>query len=91
VSWNVPTIGLTTATWVPGTSAHTWQATACGGMTIGIKGMMLAAKTMALTGVDLFTDPVHIQKARAEFEQRRGNVVYKPIIGDRKPPLDYRK
>lgn len=91
VSWNVPTIGLTTATWVPGTSAHTWQATACGGMTIGIKGMMLAAKTMALTGVDLFTDPAHIQKARAEFEQRRGNVVYKPIIGDRKPPLDYRK
>jgi aminobenzoyl-glutamate utilization protein B len=87
VSWNVPTIGLTTATWVPGTSAHTWQATACDGMTIGIKGMMLAAKTMALTGVDLFTDPAHIQKARAEFEQRRGNVVYKPVIGDRKPPL----
>jgi aminobenzoyl-glutamate utilization protein B len=91
VSWNVPTIGLTTATWVPGTSAHTWQATACDGMTIGIKGMMLAAKTMALTGVDLFSDPAHIQKARAEFEHRRGNVVYKPIIGDRKPPLDYRK
>ena len=90
VSWNVPTIGLTTATWVPGTSAHTWQATACDGMTIGIKGMMLAAKTMALTGVDLFSDPAHIQKARAEFEQRRGNAVYKPVIGDRKPPLDYR-
>lgn len=91
VSWNVPTIGLTTATWVPGTSAHTWQATACDGMSIGIKGMMLAAKTMALTGLDLFTDPTHIQKARAEFEQRRGNYSYKPIIGDRKPPLDYRK
>ena len=91
VSWNVPTTEFTTATWVPGTAAHTWQATACDGMSIGIKGMMLAAKTMALTGVDLFSDPARIQKARAEFEQRRGNVVYKAIIGDRKPPLDYRK
>ncbi|MBZ5498473.1 MAG: amidohydrolase [Acidobacteriia bacterium] len=91
VSWNVPTIGLTTATWVPGTSAHTWQATACDGMTIGINGMMLAAKTMALTGVDLFSDPAHVQRARAEFEQRKGNISYKPVIGDRKPPLDYRK
>ena len=91
VSWNVPTTEFTTATWVPGTAAHTWQATACDGMSIGIKGMMLAAKTMALTGVNLFTDPAHIQKARAEFERRRGDVVYKPVIGDRKPPLDYRK
>jgi aminobenzoyl-glutamate utilization protein B len=91
VSWNVPTTEITTATWVPGTSAHTWQATACDGMSIGIQGMMLAAKTMALTGLDLFTDPAHIQKARAEFDRRRGDFVYKPVIGDRKPPLDYRK
>jgi aminobenzoyl-glutamate utilization protein B len=91
VSWNVPTTEFTTATWVPGTAAHTWQATACGGMSIGIKGMLLAAKTMALTGVELFTDPAHIQKARAEFDRRRGDIVYKAVIGDRKPPLDYRK
>jgi aminobenzoyl-glutamate utilization protein B len=91
VSWNVPTTEFTAATWVPGTSAHSWQAVACDGMSIGIKGMMLAAKTMALTGVDLFTDPTHIQRARAEFERRRGVFSYKPIIGDRKPPLDYRK
>lgn len=91
VSWNVPTTEFTTATWVPGTSAHTWQATACDGMSIGIKGMMLAAKTMALTGVDLLADPAHIQKARAEFEQRRAGFPYQSIIGDRKPPLDYRK
>ncbi len=91
VSWNVPTTEFTIATWVPGTSAHTWQATACDGTTIGIKGMILAAKTMALTGVDLFVDPALIQKARAEFEQRRAGFAYKPVVGDRKPPLDYRK
>ncbi len=91
VSWNVPTTEFTTATWVPGTSAHTWQATACDGMSIGIKGMIVAAKTMALTGVELFQDPAHIEKARTEFDQRRSDFTYKPVIGDRKPPLDYRK
>lgn len=92
VSWAVPTAGLRTATWVPGTAAHTWQAVAVGGMSIGEKGMITAAKTMAFTAADLFMDPLHINKAREEFEQRRGpNFKYKPLIGDRKPPLDYRK
>jgi len=49
VSWVVPTTGLSAATWVPGTAAHSWQAVAAGGTTIGDKGMMLAAKTLALS------------------------------------------
>jgi aminobenzoyl-glutamate utilization protein B len=54
--------------------------------------MMVAAKSMALTTVDLFTDPSHIQKAKAEFDQKRGpNFVYKTRLADRKPALDYRK
>ncbi len=91
VSWKVPTTEFTTATWVPGTAAHSWQAVACDGMSIGIKGMMVAAKTMALTGMDLFTSPDHLAKARAEFDKRRGGTVYTFKLGDRKPPLDYRK
>jgi aminobenzoyl-glutamate utilization protein B len=92
VSWNVPTVSMTTATFVPGVPAHSWQATACAGGTIGVKGMMVAAKSMALTTMDLFTDPAHIQKARAEFDQKRGpNFVYKTRLADRKPALDYRK
>ena len=35
VSWVVPTVGLSTATWVPGTAAHSWQAVAAAGMSIG--------------------------------------------------------
>src|SRR6185369_9964986 len=54
VSYVVPTVGLDAATWVPGTAAHSWQAVACGGTDIGIKGMMVAAKTMAFTAIDLF-------------------------------------
>ena len=91
VSWTVPTVGLNAATWVPGTPAHSWQATACGGTDIGIKGMMVAAKTLALTGIDLFTDNSIIQKATEEFNKAKGpDFQYKALLGDRKPALNYR-
>lgn len=92
VSWNVPTVGLGTATWVPGTGAHSWQAVAAGGMAIGHKGAMVAARSMALTAVDLFTDPAILTAAKEEFLARRGdNFDYAPLLGNRAPPLDYRK
>jgi aminobenzoyl-glutamate utilization protein B len=92
VSWVVPTAGLRAATWVPGTSAHSWQAIAAGGTSIGSKGMQVAAKTLALTGVDLFLSPQVIAKARQELLERRGkDFEYEALLGDRGPPLDYRK
>lgn len=91
VSWSTPTVGMDAATWVPGTPGHSWQAVAAGGTTIGLKGMIVAAKTLALTGVDLFTQPELLKKAKAEFEQRRGaGFKYEALVGTRKPPLDYR-
>ena len=91
VSWVVPTTGLTTATWVAGTSAHSWQAIAAGGMSIGTKGMMLAAKALALTARDLMLDPALVRGAKAEFDRRRGpEFKYEALLGDRAPPLDYR-
>src|SRR6267142_465178 len=53
----VPAIGLNTATAVPGTPGHSWQNAACAGSSIGRKGMVNAAKTLALTAVDLFNQP----------------------------------
>jgi aminobenzoyl-glutamate utilization protein B len=92
ISWLVPTVGLGAATWVPGTSAHTWQAVAAGGMSIGQKGMLVAAKTMTLTAMDIFKDPSLTDKALEELNKRRGDeFVYKALVGDRKAPLDYRK
>lgn len=91
VSWTVPTVGFTTATWVPGTPAHSWQAVAAGGMSIGRKGMMVAAKTLATTAIDLFQNEKVIADAKAEFEKRRGaDFKYKALVGDRKPALNYR-
>jgi aminobenzoyl-glutamate utilization protein B len=92
VSFIVPTVGFGTATWIPGTSAHSWQAVAAGGTSIGEKGMMVAAKTLTATVIDLFNNQQLIMKAKAEFNNRRGvNFIYKPLLGNRPPALNYRK
>ena len=92
VSFAVPTGGMGSATWVPGTPAHSWQAVAAGGTDIANKGMMVAAKTIALTAIDLFLNPDQIVKAKTELEEKRGkDFKYIPLLGDRKPALDYRK
>lgn len=92
VSWVVPTAQFRAATWVPGTPAHSWQAVACGGTSIGTKGMLVAAKTLALTAVDVFSDPAHVERAKEELVSAQGpDFEYVPLIGDRDPPLDYRK
>jgi aminobenzoyl-glutamate utilization protein B len=92
VSWVVPTAGLSTATWVPGTAAHSWQAVAADGTSIGHKGMMMAAKTLALSIMDVYSNPVLIDNAWKELRSKTGpNFTYESLIGDRAPALDYRK
>ena len=91
VSVAVPTVGLSTATWVPGTAAHSWQSTAASGTTIGYKGAQVAAKTLSLAAIELFENADLRAAARAEFEhQRGGDFRYEALLGDRPPPLDYR-
>jgi aminobenzoyl-glutamate utilization protein B len=91
VSWVTPLATLTTATWIPGTAPHSWQATAAGGMSIGLKGMVVAAKTLALAVAQLYSSPDLIAAAKAEFDKSRGSgFVYQSLVGDRPPPLDYR-
>lgn len=92
VSYAAPTVGVRTATWVPGTSSHSWQSSAASGMSIGFKGTQVAAKTLTLAGIELFTNEELREKARAEFDAARGpDYTYKSLLGDREPPLDYRK
>ncbi|MCL4671627.1 MAG: amidohydrolase [Sphingomonadaceae bacterium] len=92
VSWATPTVGVRTATWVPGTSAHSWQSAAASGTTIGFKGAQVAAKAMALAAVELYTNADLRKAARAEFDASRGpDYQYRSLLGDRDPPLDYRK
>lgn len=92
VSYATPTVGVRTATWAPGTSSHSWQAVAASGMSIGFKGAQVAAKAMTLSAIELFENPDLREQARAEFEKSRGkNYKYYSLLGDRDPPLDYRK
>lgn len=91
VSWNVPTIGFSTATFVPGVVAHTWQAAACAGMSIGQKGMAIAAKALAVTGSDVFSDRQLVLDAKADFRRQMEGKTYQSVIpAGQKPPLDYR-
>jgi aminobenzoyl-glutamate utilization protein B len=91
VSFTVPTAGMRAATWVPGTPAHSWQAVAAGGTSIGTKGMIIAAKTLTLTAIELFLNEETIIQAKKEFENVRGkDFKYIPLLGDRSPALDYR-
>ena len=91
VSWKVPTSGVRIATWVPGTSSHSWQAVAAGGTTIGTKGANLAAKALANSAIKLFENPKIIELAWDEHLGRVGDHEYQALLGDRQPPLDYRK
>ncbi len=91
VSWTVPTIGFTTATFVPGVAAHTWQAAASAGMSIGQDGMVVASRALAFTAIDLFTTPELVQSAKADFNRKlAGKTYYSAIPPGQKPSLNYR-
>jgi len=86
VSWNVPNINLGVTVAPKGTPWHSWAVVACGGMSIGHKGMVYAAKALGMTATDLFENPKLVEEVKAEFKQRKGDEVYKPMI-DGPPPI----
>lgn len=92
VSWQIPTGEIRAATFVPGVAPHTWQSTACSGTSIGQKGMIVAAKTMVLTGLDLFLKPERVDDARKSFEKRLAGRIYaSKIPAGAKPAIQTRK
>ena len=86
VSWNVPNINLSVTTAPKDTPWHSWAVVACGGMSIGHKGMIYASKAMAMTMVDLFENPKLVQKVKDEFKSRKGDEKYVAMI-DGPPPI----
>ena len=91
VSIATPTVGLRIATWVPGTSSHSWQAAAASGTSIGFKGATNAAKTLSLAAIELFENDELREAAKAEHAEKLGaDFHYEALLGERPPPLDYR-
>ncbi len=87
LSWKTPVSMLTTACWTTASVGHSWGIVATSGMSIGHKGMLHAAKVMALSAMDLYTNPEHIQRARDEFNKEVAAHPYvNPIPAHIHPP-----
>jgi aminobenzoyl-glutamate utilization protein B len=87
VSWVVPTLHLSIATSPVAAPWHAWPVVASGGTSIGHKGMLLAARTLAATMVDLYEQPATLEAVQAEFKAKRGDTRYQPYVPDGPPPL----
>jgi aminobenzoyl-glutamate utilization protein B len=87
ISWHVPTSGLSTVCFAAGSPGHSWQNVAAIGSPIGHKGLMVAAKVLALSAVDLLQHPEALQEAKADFQQRMKDRKYTTKIPkDQKAP-----
>jgi aminobenzoyl-glutamate utilization protein B len=80
LTWFFPVGQFTTATYSYGAPGHSWQVVACTGMSIGEKGMLVAAKTLAATAIDLLRTPATIEKARADQQQMMAGLKYTTLI-----------
>jgi aminobenzoyl-glutamate utilization protein B len=87
VSWLVPEIQLAVTTAPKDTPWHSWAVVACGGMSIGHKGLVFAAKALAMTAVDLYENPELVKAVKAEFKERKGDSRYKAILPEGPPPI----
>lgn len=91
VSWNVANINLGVTTAPKDTPWHSWAVVACGGMSIGHKGMTYASKAMGMTMLDLFENPKLVKDVKAEYKERKGDAVYKAIVPPGPPPINQGK
>src|SRR6187551_781992 len=91
ISWIVPEITVLVTTAPANTAWHGWSVVACGGMSIGHKGMLFAAKSLAMTMVDLFENPQLRTDIRKEFDERKAGHVYKSYLPDGPPPIPAEK
>ncbi len=87
VSWIVPEISLNVTTAPYKSPWHSWVVVACGGMSIGHKGMIFSSKALAFTMLDLFENETLRTEIRKEFETKKGNEIYKPMIPDGPPKI----
>jgi aminobenzoyl-glutamate utilization protein B len=88
VSWNVANINLGVATAPLGTPWHSWAVVACGGMSIGHKGMLHASKAMAMTMSDLYQNPELVESVKKEYLERKGEEIYEAMVPDGPPPVN---
>ncbi len=87
ISFIVPEISLLAATAPYKAPWHSWVVVACGGMSIGHKGMLFAAKCLSTTMVDLFQQDELRSAIKKEFVERRGKETWKAMLPEGPPPV----
>ena len=85
VSWQTPTAQIHTAAFIGGAPGHSWQNVSSGGSSIGHKALLLAAKVLACTAVDLLENPELLKKAKDEWKERTADGYVCPIEPDARP------
>lgn len=86
VSYKCPTIQVHLATSCLGNVLHTWQTTAQSNSTIGFKGMLTAAKAMALGAIKTLEKPNVIEEAKDFVAVQRGPDFEEPLPANLQPP-----
>jgi aminobenzoyl-glutamate utilization protein B len=79
VAYIVPTSMIWGATWPLGVPNHSWQATACAGSSIGLKGMAFAAKALSGCIYDLVQNDSIVEEAKKEFALGMEGKTYRPL------------
>lgn len=80
ISWHVPTGGFSAACFAGGSPGHSWQNVAAAGSPIGQKGMLVAAKVLALTAADLLQSSAERESARTDFEKRMRERPFRTVL-----------
>ena len=83
----MPTLHFTVATAPKDAPWHAWPVVATGGMSIGHKGLILAAKTLAATMVDLYEDPAAVAAIKSDFQEKKGDVEFDAYLPEGPPPV----
>lgn len=87
VGYAVPTLNLNVATCCIGNVGHTWQMTAQAGSVLGHKGLLTAAKALALATIRTMESPKVMAAAKAEFVAKTGGVYHCPLPDEVEPPV----
>ena len=80
ISWFVPVANVMVASYGFGLPTHSWPVVAATGSDIGNRALLVAAKTIAATAIDLYRDPALIESVKADFAQARGDTPWQTLI-----------
>lgn len=88
-SWNAPYVVAWIALAPENIGWHNWGVTYCANNSMGKKCMDKAVELMSRTAVDILCEPELLEKAKAEWEERKGGKKYEcQIPSELEPPLE---